>query len=319
MINTQEYESISCPWGAVIDRYFNEFMQFYYPAAYAEIEWLVPVQQDEQSLAEFVPGDSLGANFLQKLVRVRLKSGRDCRLLIFLGWQRETVVSLAHHLYQLSCFLYSRSGEPVACFALLASVPPEAQNARHSSMAIECLGSQFGVYFPCVYFSDFDLDGDALRREDNAFALLSLAQLIQMRTQDDMAARYAEKWVLTQSLFGRGWSYERINLLFLALDWSLPLPLRLSQALWREIERFEEQQIMRYVSSVERFIREQERQQGCREGEVMMLQHLLVQRFGELPLWVGMQLQTCNGKQRIFWLQRCLVAGTLEEVFCDEV
>lgn len=75
---------------------------------------------------------------------------------------------------------------------------------------------------------------------------------------------------------------------------------------------------MRYVSSVERFIRERERQQGYQQGEATMLQHLLVQRFGELPLWVGMQIQGGNGEQRLHWLQRALAAHTLEDVFHEE-
>ncbi len=321
MPNEPTIDLWSCPWAAVLENCFQEFMQFYFPAAESEIDWMHPVAVDDGVLQELWHGEHgtmlQSETHLLKLLRVQFKSGSPCRILIYFGWEETTEPQLAQYLYQLVCLLNAQAAQATACFVVLASEPKHRKQV--SSMALECLGSQFGVAFPCVYFADFESQQERLQMNNNAFALLSLAQIIRKNTQHDMASRYTYKWSLIQSMFGRRWTRDRINLLFLAIDWSLPLSLRWSQALWKEIEMFEEQQVMRYVSSVERFVREREWQQGCQRGELTMLKRMLARRFGELPLWVGMQLQNGSADQRICWLERGLVANSLEEVFIDEI
>lgn len=333
MQSEQDMEAELCPWQTAIEQFPGEFMQFFYPAAWREIDWQLEVVL--LSMPAAIPANGLPhldlpgagpANCsvaaarrqeqrppLELLLQVYLRSGQRCRLYLYLGWQVQDAAQPARHIYRTQCALYGDCAEPVASFAVLGGQPQ--MQAGAASFGWECLGNQLGMYFPCVYFSDFTGQEAGLREDENAFGLLTLAQLVHQQTGADMAARYAAKWDLIQSMFERGWSRDRIIVLFLALDWSLPLPLRWSARLWRDIEQFEEQQIMRYVSSVERFIREREHQQGYQQGEATMLQHLLVHRFGELPLWVGMQIRNGSGEQRIIWLQRALVAPNLDDVF----
>ena len=333
MQSEQDVEAELCPWQTVIEQFPGEFMQFFYPAAWREIDWQLEIVL--LPMPAPVPGSGLPehgvagsgqcsgavANRLESrqplelLLQVYLRSGQRCRLYLYLGWQGQDAAQAARHIYRTQCALYGGCAEPVASFAVLAGQAQKPVAA--TSYGWECLGNQLGMYFPCVYFSDYAGQEASLRVEDNAFGLLTLAQLVHQQTGADMAGRYAAKWTLIQSMFERGWSRDRIIVLFLALDWSLPLPLRWSARLWRDIEQFEEQQIMRYVSSVERFVREREHQQGYQQGEATMLQHLLVHRFGELPLWVGMQIRNGSGEQRVAWLQRALAARNLDDVFHD--
>ncbi len=381
MQNEQEIDSGDCPWQSVIEQFPAEFMQFYYPAAWQEIDWSLevvvlampasdaddpftgppawlpaegnqgtqacdmplpsrPARHWRRPAHPAVPGPCPGeapasqttaaqpalpplvpepmpepGACLELLLQVYLRSGQRCRLYLYLGWQEQEPVALARHIYRNQCQLYAACDQPVASFAVLDG--QAAQPGAATAFGWECLGNQLGMYFPCVYFADFAGQEAALRSEDNAFALLTLVQLVARETADNMAMRYSAKWELIQSMFERGWSRDRIIVLFQALDWSLPLPLRWSARLWRDIEQFEEQQIMRYVSSVERFVRERERQQGYQQGEATMLQHLLEHRFGELPLWVGMQIRTGSGEQRVAWLQRALAARNIDDVFHD--
>ena len=44
---------------------------------------------------------------------------------------------------------------------------------------------------------------------------------------------------------------------------------------------------MPYTTSIERMSIEKGRQEGCQEGEMVMLRRLLTQRFGPLPEGVG--------------------------------
>ncbi len=302
-----------CPWQAAIEAYFCEFMQFYYPLAHSEINWHQPVLFLADATTQLQQQIPMAQAPLQSLVQATLNTGQLCHAYVFIGWQPEP--NLAEHMAQVQSRANIGQFSPVACFALLSQFPasPEA-----SGFTWNCLGSQLAYHFTCYSLNDYLGQESELIRNDNAFALLTLTHLVKQATYNDMAARYAQKWDLIQSLFQRGWTRQRIINLFLAIDWSLPLPLRWSQQLWRNIEQFEEQQIMRYVSSVERFVRENERQQGYIQGQSNMLQHLLSQRFGELPLWVGMQLQDGNSQQFGLWLERALSVTSLEEVFHED-
>jgi hypothetical protein len=48
------------PWKDALTRYFREFMSFYFPDAYQEIDWTVPHLFLEQELAQVVHGAELG-------------------------------------------------------------------------------------------------------------------------------------------------------------------------------------------------------------------------------------------------------------------
>lgn len=308
--STNNNQNGLCPWQTAIEAYFAEFMQFFYPLAHSEINWKQPVQFLTEASHQLQQQLPMTEASLQSLVSVTLNTGQLCQLYIFIGWHSEP--KLSEHMAQVQSRANMTGFSPVACFALLAQVEP---GAAPSAFTWNCLGSQLTCYFTSRSFNDYLCQESGLMGHDNPFALLTLTHLIKQTTRNDMPERYAQKWHLIQSLFQRGWHRERIIHLFLAIDWTLPLPLRWSQQLWHNIEQFEEQQIMRYVSSVERFVRENERQQGYIQGQSNFLHRILLQRFGELPLWVGMQLQDGNSQHLSLWLERALSASSLEEVF----
>jgi hypothetical protein len=111
--------------------------------------------------------------------------------------------------------------------------------------------------------------------------------------------------------------------LFRFLDWMMQLPEAEEDRLWAELQQYEEQRVMQYVTSVERIgIRKGLRQglrqslrQGLRQGESRLLRRLLIQRFGELPAWAEARLQEAALEQLETWSERVLEAVTLEEVF----
>jgi hypothetical protein len=86
-----DYDS---PWKDALTRYFPEFMAFYFPQAYAQIDWTVPHAFLEQELAQVVRDGELGVRRVDKLVRVAKHGGRENWVFVHidvqgkLGWQR---------------------------------------------------------------------------------------------------------------------------------------------------------------------------------------------------------------------------------------
>ncbi|MEF8766165.1 DUF4351 domain-containing protein [Candidatus Accumulibacter contiguus] len=95
---------------------------------------------------------------------------------------------------------------------------------------------------------------------------------------------------LIQLLYRRGWEKQHIINLFVVLDWMMRLPEHFTQQLWQTIDLIEEQEQMRYVTSIERFANKK----GLQQGEAAALQRLLAKRFGTIPAEVSSRISTAS-------------------------
>ena len=103
------------------------------------------------------------------------------------------------------------------------------------------------------------------------------------------------------------------------------LPEQLKRSLWHNIEVLEEQEKMRYVTSVEQLYSEKWMQQGMQrglmqgraEGEAYALRRLLQKRFGPLSEDVLARLQAASIDELELWLDRALDADSLAGVFAQ--
>ncbi len=140
-----------------------------------------------------------------------------------------------------------------------------------------------------------------------------------------MNARFAAKWKLVQLLYQRGWGKQQVIDLFSVMDWMMRLPEHLKRSLWHNIEVLEEQEKMRYVTSVEQLYSEkwmlqgliQGRLEGEQSGEAKVLRRLLQKRFGPLSDDVLIRLQAASIDELELWLDRALDADSLAGVFAQ--
>ncbi|MBI4861547.1 MAG: hypothetical protein HY815_14990, partial [Candidatus Riflebacteria bacterium] len=65
-----------------------------------------------------------------------------------------------------------------------------------------------------------------------------------------------------KGLYDRGLSAKQVRQLFRLIDWMLQLPEELEQEFRVELDRFEEERKMPYVTSVERLARKEGWQEG---------------------------------------------------------
>src|ERR1019366_6427271 len=108
--------------------------------------------------------------------------------------------------------------------------------------------------------------------------------------------------------------------------WMMRLQEELDLQLWHEIEIFEENEKMQYVSSFERFalakIRQESKQEGKQEGvvegEQKTLRRLLMRRFKTVPHWAEERILQGSDKELEKWLDNVLDATTLESVFTEQ-
>lgn len=214
--------------------------------------------------------------------------------------------------------LFDRYRRPVASLAVLAD---DAPGWKPSSFGFEVLGCEHYLKFPTVKLLDSAGREDELLKEENPFALVTVANLVTRATRDDMAARYAAKLKLVRLLYERDWDRQRVIDLFTVIDWMMRLPDGLTGQLWQVIEAIEEGTKMRYVTSVERLGIEkgiqQGRAEGRAEGKAETLLRLLRRRFQTLAPGMEARVLNADGAQLDEWLDRILDAKALTDIFSD--
>jgi len=331
MDTPDDYDS---PWKDAVERYFPEFIAFYFPDASQQINWARGHEFLDQELRAVVQDAELGKRFVDKLAKVALQDGSERWVYVHLEVQGSAQAEFAERMFVYHYRLYDRYRQPIASLALLADGTP---SWRPGQFGYQALGCSIVLNFPTAKLLDYGQDQDALYSNPNPFALVTLAHLLTQATRQDMHARFAAKWKLVQLLYQRGWDKQRVIDLFSVMDWMMRLPEQLKQSLWHNIEVLEEQEKMRYVTSVEQIGIEkgllqgmqqgmqrglmqgrlEGEQRGIAKGEAYALQRLLQKRFGPLSEDLLARLQTARVDELELWLDRALDADTLAGVFAQ--
>ncbi len=313
-----DYDS---PWKEAIERYFADFMHFYFPAAHARIDWNQPYLFLDQELRAVAHDAALGARLVDKLVRVSCRNGQTEWIYVHIEIQASSQEEFAERMFIYHYRLYDRFRKPIASLAVLADVRP---NWRPETFSYEVCGCRLQLRFPVAKLMDWA--GSEARLEDSAnpFAVVTLAHLPTRTTRKDMRARYAAKWHLVQGLYRRGMRKQQVLDLFKVIDWLMRLPKDLDARLRQDLDTLEKESGMVYITSIERLAIEegmekgvrqgiqQGMQQGRLEGKAQVLGKFLAQRFGELPVWAGDRLRQANEAELDRWIEGVLSSESVE-------
>ncbi|MEI2781596.1 MAG: hypothetical protein V9H25_10190 [Candidatus Competibacter sp.] len=148
------------------------------------------------------------------------------------------------------------------------------------------------------------------------FAVVTQAPLKAQETAGSDQARYPAKLALARSLSRRGYHRSDILELFRFIDWVLALPEELETRLWADVQRFEEEERIRYVSSFERIAARRGMEKGILRGQAALLgRQLARRRFGPLPEWAEARLKEAEPAQLETWALRVFDTISLEKVF----
>ena len=306
-VNTEtvadDYDS---PWKEAVEHYFTEFIEFYFPDAYAQIDWSKEHVFLDQELRAVVQDAQLGKRFVDKLVRVTLLNGDEKWIYIHVEVQGTKQAEFAKRMFVYNYRIYDRYNKPVASMAVLAD---EHANWKPTSYGFEILGCKHTLEFPVAKLTDYHVQLEGLMASDNAFAYITSAHILTQRTRKKDRDRRDAKSQLVRLLYQRNWDKQRIIDLFFVIDSMMTLPNWLEQTIWQEITEIEESNNMQYVSSVERI--------GIVKGEAKMLSVMLKQRFGSLPAWVSDKLSSADEQDLVRWGEAVLTEPTLDAVFDD--
>jgi hypothetical protein len=272
-METTDYDS---PWKTIIERYFEDFMAFFFPKAYAAINWEKGYTFLDKELQQVVREAETGPRRVDKLVQVTPNgSAESAWVLIHVEVQGQRDNDFPERIYIYNYRLYDRYQRHVASLAILSDTNP---NWRPQSFGYELFGCRVSLDFPAVKLLDYGERWAILEANPNPFAVVVMAHLQTQRTQQQPAERYAAKLKLAQMLYRRGYKRRDVLELFRFIDWLLTLPDDLEQQFRVELEQIEAEGKMEYVTSIERLAKAEGRQENAKE----MIADLLQVRFGLL-------------------------------------
>ena len=267
-------------WKEILDRFFEEFLQFFFPEVYRDIDWShKPVFLDKE-LQAILRGQK-GRQYVDKLVRVRLLTGEKAWILIHVEIEGRPGPRFPRRLLSYNEWIYRRYGEEVVSLVVFTHA---GRRFRVEPYDYQRWGNRKLFEFTAVKISSYRGREQELLYSRNPFALLVLAHLNRAEAGQDVGRKLSVKKELVRLLYERGYKRGDIMHLFSFLDWLVRLPPKLDERFEGWISGYERRKTMPYVTSIERIgIRKGERR-GRREGRAEGLEEaigaILRNRFG---------------------------------------
>lgn len=321
-------EDFDSPWKQALDALLEPFLEFFFPAVHAAIDWRATPENLETELLSLTKDAEVGHRRADKLFRVRLISGVEEMLLIHIEVQTTVDQNLPRRVlvywYRIFDF-YDR--EPIT-LVLLGDDNP---GWRPNRFSYRRFGFELTVEYPIVKLLDFAQREQELLESGNPFGIEVMAYLKTRATRKDLVSRLEWKLRLTRLVLVRGFDPKLADELIRLLDWMMALPKELARTFQIRVEKLKETEKMRYITSFERFAEEKglERgleqglrqgrqlglQDGLRKGQAGLVLRLLERRFGVIPTEYLEELETAPLDQLSRWAERILDADSVAEVF----
>jgi hypothetical protein len=263
------------PWKSAIETYFPDFMAFFFPQIHADIDWSRGFEFLDQELQQVVRDAELGKRLADKLVKVWRLSGEETWVLIHIEVQSSEQGGFSFRMYVYNYRLSDKYNIPIVSLAILGDERSSWRPNQHQS---ELWGCSVDFRFPIAKLLDYGENWQALEESRNPFAVVVMAHLKAQETRQDSQQRKLWKFTLTRRLYEQGYERQNILDLYRFIDWLLELPEGLELEFRQEIEQFEQERQMTYISSIERMAEQKGRQQERRQE----VESLLMVKFGDI-------------------------------------
>lgn len=256
-----EYDS---PWKNIIEQFFPDFMEFFFPQINEQIDWTLNYEFLDQELQKVVRESLTKTRRVDKLVKVSLKNGKEQLLYIHIEVQSQKDDDFPERMFIYHYRLYDRYGPQVTSLAILGD---DQEYWRPRSFHYETLGSELSFCFSMVKLLDYQDKLEELKNSSNPFAMVIRVHLKGMETQKSPQQRLKWKEALFEALHKeKNYSETEIMGLFAFMDWLLTLPKELVKQFDSFVQDNEEAKKMPYITSFERRGIEKGIQQGLQQG-----------------------------------------------------
>jgi hypothetical protein len=268
---------LDTPWKQILESYFPQFMAFFFPEAYSQIDWSRGFEFLDGELQQVTLEAETGKRIVDKLAKVYLRNGDEQWIAAHIEIQNQKEAEFGERVFVYYARLRDKFKREVASFAVLGDTDV---NWRPNSFTRETLGFNVQASFPIVKLVDYKKRKEELAASDNPFAVVVQAHLAAQATKgkESQQRRRKQKFDLITMMYQRGYSRQEVIDLFRFIEWVMTLPPELEKAFKQDLITYEDEKNMPYISNLER----ESEAKGRDAGKVELVIKLLNRRVGKI-------------------------------------
>jgi hypothetical protein len=202
-------------WKDALNRYFPEFIAFFFPTIHLEIDWSRGYEFLDQELAQIARNHQVGRRLADKLVRVWLRDGREQWLLIHVEIQARARADLGKRVFIYHYRLFDRYNCEVVSLAVITGGGARYQPQPYQTARWGC---ELRFRFPVIKLVDYAARWEALQASPNPFDIVVMTHLRAQQAGRDAQRKFAWKRELVYLLYERGYRRDDMRALFRFID-----------------------------------------------------------------------------------------------------
>ena len=234
-------------WKEVIEVYFEQVMQFFFPQIHSEIDFVKGFEFLDKEFSKIVKASEERKRYADKLIKVYLKNGHEQWLLIHIEVQGFKEAGFEERLYIYNYRIFDRYRKQVITLVILADEDPEYKPCVYE---VKRWGFELMFRFPLIKLLDYR-DKLMLENLTGPFEIITFAHLKNLEVKKDDQAILFWKIKLVKLLYQKGFSKKDIMNLYRFIDWVMVLPRWFSEKFQDEIYKYEEESKMPFLTTAE--------------------------------------------------------------------
>lgn len=179
---TEQRTDYDSPWKESLESYFADFIAFFFPQIYSEIDWTRDYEFLDTELQQIVRDAELGRRLADKLVKVWRQSGDEAWVLVHIEVQSQEEADFSERMFVYNYRLRDRYNRPVASLGVLGDARPAWRPGQFQS---NLWGCEVSFKFPVVKLLDYGQQWQELENTGNPFATVVMAHLKAQETRGD--------------------------------------------------------------------------------------------------------------------------------------
>ena len=253
-------------WKEALRLYFRAFLLFFFPNVHNIIDWEREHVSLETEMQQMTGESEASKRITDKLFQVWLASGELTWILIHIEIQAQYQADFAQRVYRYNCLAVGQYERPVISVAILGD-ESKSWRPRKYKYAQAKDDYKINMKFPIAKLVDYESRWEELEASTNPFAIMVMAHLKTKATQGLPQERLRWKRILARSLFEKGYSAEEVRQQFQLIDRMMALPKPVQRDFKIEMERYQEEKEMRFMSQIELMAMEDGKEEGKKEGK----------------------------------------------------
>jgi len=207
-------------WKKVIGELFEDFLLFFAPELYSEVDLSKAPDILQQELFQEIANRKKGTNYADQIVKVHLRDGEEKWILVHIEVEGSLDADFSERMFRYFYRIYDKYERKIVAFAVKTS---PGGSEKSPAFNYSYFGTTLDYAYNTYHVSDYD--EDELAQSDRLFSKIVLAAKYMHETKHQMDERYWFKMKLMREILKMdNHSRKSVRAVFYFIDYLLELP-----------------------------------------------------------------------------------------------